>query len=86
MRVWGEQEPLPQGRQTWVEAVLAGFRFRKAVRRCGWGEDMKTQVGVSWGLMSGNRPHLCVGVLDEGIHQDHDQDGDGDPEVPNDPT
>lgn len=32
------------------------------------------------------RTHLCVGALDEGIHQDHYQDGDGDPEVPNDST
>lgn len=30
--------------------------------------------------------HLCVGFLDEGIYQDHYQDGDGDPEVPNDST
>lgn len=30
--------------------------------------------------------HLGVGVFDEEIHQDHDQDGDGDPEVPDDPA
>lgn len=32
------------------------------------------------------RTHLCVGAFDERIHQDHYQDGDGDPEVPNDST
>lgn len=29
--------------------------------------------------------HLSIGVLDEEIHNDHDQDGDGNPEVPDDP-
>lgn len=32
------------------------------------------------------RSHLGVSVLDEGIHHDHYQDGDGDPEVPDDST
>lgn len=30
-------------------------------------------------------PHLRVGVLDEEVHQCHDEDGDGHPEVPNQP-
>lgn len=28
--------------------------------------------------------HLCVGVCNGVIHQDHDQNGDGDAEVPDD--
>lgn len=39
------------------------------------------EARVAWQRVRG---HLGVGVLDEGIHQDHQQDGDGHPEVPND--
>jgi hypothetical protein len=38
------------------------------------------------GRRNRRRIHLRVGILDEGIYQDHDQDGDGDPKVPNDST
>ena len=34
----------------------------------------------------GREGHLGVGVSDEGIHHDHDQDRDRNPEVPNDPS
>ena len=34
----------------------------------------------------GREGHLGVGVLDEGIHHDHDQDRDRNPKIPNDPS
>ena len=37
-------------------------------------------------LTVGGECHLGVGVRDEKIHHDHDQNGDGNPEVPNDPS
>lgn len=43
--------------------------------------------GAYWkNKLTGEECHLGVGVLDEEIHHDHDQNGDGDPEVPNDPS
>lgn len=36
--------------------------------------------------MADGEDHLGVGILDERIHHDHDQDGDGNPKVPDDPS
>ena len=48
---------------------------------CSWeGEYWENELTV------GGECHLGVGVLDEKIHHDHDQNGDGNPEVPNDPS
>lgn len=41
---------------------------------------------VTVASQSTKKTHLCVGALDEGIYQDHYQDGDGDPEVTDDST
>lgn len=44
--------------------------------------------GACWGneTRAEREGHLGVGVLDEEIHYDHDQDGDGNTKVPNDPS
>ena len=44
--------------------------------------------GASWRheMRVEGKGHLGVGVLDEEIHNNHDQDGDGNPKVPDDPS
>lgn len=60
--------------QGWGKRDLADFELGKAILSRYRGGKWRQRV----------RGHLGVGVLDEGIHQDHQQDGDGHPEVPND--
>lgn len=53
----------------------------QAWESCSW-------EGAYWEkkLTIGRECHLSVSVLNEEIHNDHDQNGDGDSEVPNDPS